>query len=412
MNPSGGLWQNGDFVRLWMGSTVSQFGSWLGALSFAAVVVIGASPLQMGILGAVGVAPGLIFGFVVGTWTDYTRRRPVLVVCNIGRAVSLATVPMAFALGELRIEQLYAVAFVNGAFNTFFDVSFGAYVPTLVGRDNLVEANSKLAASESVVEAGAFSIGGWIVQLATAMVAVIIDAVSFLVSAFFFMAIRTAEPAPSSTDEPQSPLRETWAGLAFVVGHPTLRAVAGSAVAEGLLHGFVGAVILIYGVRELGFGTGILTTIFAVGGVSSFVGAAYSARITRRFGVGKTTVVGFLLFSVGALTLAMAQGPLLIAGAILVIAQFSDAAYTIYGVNEVSLRQAVTPDRFLGRVTATVRFVGIGVYLGAILLGGALAEMIGLRWTLALGGVCGLLGTGWLLLSPVRRMRELPVGVA
>ena len=366
----------------------------------------------MGVLGAMGVAPGLIFGFFAGVWTDRTLRRPVLVVSNIGRAVSLASIPVAFALDALRIEQLYAVAFINGVFNTFFDISFGAYVPTLAGRDNLVEANGKLAASESVVETGAFSVGGWIVQLATAMAAVIIDAVSFLMSAFFFMAIRTPESAPTSADELQSPLREAWAGLIFVVGHPTLRAVTGSAVAEGLLHGFVGAVILIYGVRELGFGTGVLATIFAVGGVSSFVGAAYSDRITRRFGVGKTTVVGFLLFSTGALVLAMAQGPLLIAGAVLVIAQLSDAAYTIYGINEVSLRQAVTPDRLLGRVTVTVRFVGIGVYLGAILLGGALAEIVGLRWTLALGGTCGLLGAVWLFLSPVRRIRQLPVDVA
>ena len=405
-----GLWRNGDFVNLWAGSTVSQFGSWLGALSFAAVVTLGASPLQMGILGAVGVAPGVIFGFAAGVWADRMRRRPIMVIADIGRAVALASVSVAFALDVLRIEHLYVVVFVNGAFRTFFDVSSAAYLPTVLGRDNLVEANSKIAASESVVETGAFSVGGWIVQLATAMTAVIIDALSFLISALFFMAIRKPESVVTSTDKRQSPVREAWEGLGFVLGHPVLRAVTGSAVAESLVHGTVGSIVLIYGVRELGFGTGVLATIFAVGGVSSFVGATFSTRITRRFGVGPTMTAGFLLFGIGALVLALARGSLLTAGAVLVVGQLFDAAYTVYGINEVSLRQAVASDRMLGRVTATVRFVGIGVFLAASLLGGALAEVIGFRWTLVVGGGCGVLGAVWLFFSPVWGIREVPRG--
>ena len=405
-----GLWRNGDFVNLWAGSTVSQFGSWLGALSFAAVVTLSASPLQMGILGAVGVAPGLILGFVAGVWADRMRRRPIMIIADIGRAVALASVPVAFALDILRIEHLYVVAFVNGAFRTFFDVSFAAYLPTVVGRDNLVEANSKIAASESVVSTGSFSVGGWIVQLATAMTAVIIDSLSFLISALFFLAIRKPESVITSTDKPQSPFREAWEGLGFVLSHPVLRAVTGSAVAESLVHGIVGSIVLIYGVRELGFGTGVLATIFAVGGVSSFVGATFSTRITVRFGVGPTMVAGFLVFGIGAFVLALARGSLLTAGAVLVVGQLFDAAYTVYGINEVSLRQAVTPDGMLGRVTATVRFVGIAVFLAASLLGGVLAEVIGFRWTLVVGGGCGVLGAAWLFFSPVRGVREVPRG--
>ena len=300
------------------------------------------------------------------------------------------------------------VAFFNGVCQTFFSVSFGAYLPKMVGRGSLVEANSKLAASGSVVETSAASVGGWIAQLATALATVVTGAFSFLVSALFFLAIRKSECAVSSTDERRSTPREVWEGLAFVFVHPVLRALAGSAIAEGLLHGGVAAVILIYGVRELGIGVGVLATIFAVGGISSFVGATYSTRAAELFGVGPATVVGFLLFGIGTLLLALAREPIVIAGAVLVIWQLFEAPYTVYDINEVSLRQAVTPDRVLGRATASIQFVGIGVYLVGLILGGALAEIAGLRPTLIVAGGCGVLGAVWLFLSPVWKMRELP----
>ena len=338
-----GLWRSGDFVRLWVGRTMSHFGSGLGALAFVAVLMLGASPLQMGLLGAVGVAPGVMFGLGAGVWADRMRRRPILVIASIARALSLASIPAAFALDVLLMEQLYVVAFFNGVCQTFFTVSFGAYLPKMVGRGNLVEANSKLAAGGSVVETSAASVGGWIAQLATALATVVTGAFSFLVSALFFLAIRKPESAVLSTDERRSTPREVWEGLAFVFVHPVLRALAGSAIAEGLLQGGVAAVILIYGVRELGIGVGVLATIFAVGGISSFVGATYSTRVAELFGVGPVTVVGFLLFGIGTLLVALAREPIVIAGAVLVIWQLFEAPYTVYDINEVSLRQAVTP---------------------------------------------------------------------
>ena len=403
-----GLWSSGDFVRLWIGRTMSQLGSGLGALGLVAVLMLEASPLQMGILSAMGVAPGVMFGLGVGVWADHMRRRPILVMTGIARALSLSSIPAAFALDALLIEHLYAVAFFNGLCQTFFNVSFGAYLPKMVGRGNLVEANSKLAASGSVVETGAFSVGGWIAQFATALATVVTGAFSFLFSALFFVAIRKPESTVSSTDEHRSTLREAWEGLAFVFDHPVLRALAGSAIAEGLLHGGVGAVILIYGVRELGLDPGVLATIFAVGGISSFVGATCSTRVSRLLGVGPATVVGFLLFGIGTLILALARGPIVFAGAVLVIWKLSEAAYTLYEINEVSLRQAVTPDRLLGRVTASTQFVGIGVYLVGLILGGALAEIVGIRPTLMVAGGCGVLGAGWLFLSPVSKLRKMP----
>ena len=230
----------------------------------------------MGVLSGAGVAPGVMFGLGIGVWADRMRLRPILVITSIVRALSLASVPAAFALDVLLMEQLYGVALINGVCRTFTSVSFGAYLPKVVGRGNLVEANSKLAASGSVVETSAFSVGGWIAQLASAVATVITEALSFVLSALFFLAIRIPESEVSSEDEHRSTLPEVWEGLAFVFANPVLRALAGSAVAEGLLHGGVGAVILIYGVRELGLDTGVLATIFAVGGISSLIGATYS----------------------------------------------------------------------------------------------------------------------------------------
>ena len=403
-----GLWRDRDFVRLWVGTTLSQLGSGLGALGLVAVVMLEASPLQMGILSGAGVAPGVMLGLGIGVWADRMRIRPILVITSIVRALSLASVPASFAFDALLMEQLYAVALINGVCGTFMSVAFGAYLPKVVGRGNLVEANGKLAASGSVVDTGAFSVGGWIAQLAPVVATVVTAALSFVLSALFFLAIRIPESEVSSSDEHRSTLWEVWQGLAFVFANPVLRALAGSAVAEGLLHGCVGAVILIYGVRELGLDTGVLATIFAVGGISSMIGATYSTRVARRFGVGPATVVGFLLFGIGTLLLALARGPLLIAGAALIICQLFDAAYTIYEINEVSLRQAVVPDGMLGRVTASFQFVGIGIFLLGLLLGGALAETVGLRPTLVVAGVCGVGGAVWLFLSPVWKLRELP----
>ncbi len=404
-----GLWRNADFVRLLAGSTISRFGSLLGALNFLAVVELDATPFQIGVLTAAGVAPGLLFGFVAGVWADRARRRPILILADVGRAVSLASLPIAFYLDILRFEHLYAVAFFNGACMTFFDVSFGAYVPSLVRRDNLMEANSKLTASESIVETSAFSAGGWIVQLFGSMVAVVIDAFTFLISALLLMSIRATESVSTSKAKPQNAPREVWEGFRFVLGNPVLRAFTGSAIAEGLQHGIVGATILIFGVRELGFETGVLATIFAIGGISSLVGASLTMKITRRFGVGPSLIVGFLMFGLATLLIPLARGPLIVAGLFLGAAQMFDGAHIVYSINEISLRQAITPDRMLGRVNASLRFVGIGMIMVGSLLGGYLAETIGLRWTLVVGAGSGLLGAIPLFLSPIRDIKETPL---
>ncbi len=400
--------RNGSFLRLWIGSTVSRFGTALSALNFVAVVTLGATPLQMGILTAAGVAPGLFFGLFAGVLTDRINRKPLLVWAGLGRAAALASVPAAFFMDALRVEHLYTVAFVNGLFRTFFDVSLGAVVPGLVGRERLVEANSRLSASGSAIDIGGFSVGGWIVQLTGTMAAVGVGTVSFLSSALLLLSVRTREPPKLPEENRSGGMGELWSGLVYVAGHRSLRALCGSAVAEGMVHGLVGSLILLFGLRELQMDTGVLATILATGGVCSLLGALSSRLVARRFGIGPATVIGFALFAAGTLLIPAAQGPLFAAGAILVCAQLSETAYAVYEVNELSLRQALTPDSFLGRVNATVRVVGIGAFMIASVVGGLLAETIGLRWTMASGGACGLVGALWLLRSPVWNVQRLP----
>lgn len=400
------LWRDADFLKLWAGSTASRFGTLLGALPFLAVVTLEATPVEMGVLGAAGVAPALVVGFGAGVWVDRVRRRPVLIAADVGRALALASIPAAYLLGRVHIEHLYLVAFVNGAFTTFSDVAFRSYVPSLVPRGRLVEANGKLAASEAVVETTAFSVGGWIVQLASALVAVVVDALSYALSALLLLSMRHREPDPSGA--PRRFTGEVREGLRAVWRAPLLRALAGAALAEGLAFGVVGAVILLFGVRELGFGAGVLGTFFAVGGLSSLGGAVLAARVTRRFGLGPTMVGGFLLFALSLLLLPLAGGPPVVAAAFLIAQQLGDGAWTAYSINEVSLRQAITPDRMLGRVNASLRVLGVGAALAGSVLGGALGEAAGLRAALAVAAAAALAGALTLAASPVRALRALP----
>ncbi|HEU4759437.1 MAG TPA: MFS transporter [Dehalococcoidia bacterium] len=412
MRAASGLWANTDFLKLWAGETVSVFGSLVGrtALPFAAILVLDARPFQIALLAAADIVPGLLVGLVAGVWVDRLRRRPILIAADIGRAALLCSIPLAYALDMLHIEQLYAVAFLAGVLTMFFDVAYLSYLPSVVRREELLEGNSKLAASSSMAEVGAFGVAGWLVQLLTAPVAILIDALSFLFSALFVSWIRSPEPAPAASER-QSIRREIAEGVRLVVGDPLLRATAGSVVTADFSFRVFGTVFLLFAVRDLGFHPGILGMIFAVGGVSSLLGSLVAGRSARRLGTGTTMVGGVLLMGLSMLFVPLAQGATVLAAALLLAQQLmGDGAFTVYEINQVSLRQAITADRLLGRVNASIRFAGLAAMLVGALVGGLLGETIGLRATLVVGagGLC--LGALWLALSPVRGLRSAPVG--
>ncbi len=402
-----GLWLDPDFVKFWVSRTVSNFGTLMGALQFVAVLVLHASPFQMGTISALGVAPSIVISFFAGVIADRVRRRPIMIASELGRFALLASIPAAYLLGELRIEQLYAVAFFNGVLTTFFDVANRSYLPTLVRRGDLVDANSKLTASESFAEVTAFSIGGWVAQILNSVVVAAIGGLTFLVSAVSLAFIRKQEPDAEPSQDGGNVLREIWQGLGVVWNDRLLRALAVAAAAENWTAGMMSAVVLVFGVRELGFGPGMLGTIFAIGGVSSIIGSIYAGRAARRFGFGTALVGGYAVYMVTILFIPLAREPLLFAGLMLTMAQLGDGFFTMFMVQENSLRQSITPERSLGRMNASIRSLGLAALFAGSLVGGWIAGVIGLRMTMVVAACIGMTGALYMALSPLRLVRGL-----
>lgn len=402
-----GLTRDPDFAKFWVSRTVSNFGALMGALQFVAVLVLHATSLQMGILSALGVAPSIVIGFLIGVVADRIRRRPILIAAELGRFVLLASIPVAYLVGLLRIEQLYAVAFFNGVLTTFFDVANRSYLPTLVRRSDLVDANSKLTASESFAEVTAFSIGGWIAQMANSVLVAAIGGLTFLVSALSLAFIRKQELTADITRQSGSVFREIASGLGVVWNDKLLRALAVANAAENWTVGMLSAVVLVFGVRELGFGPGALGTIFAIGGISSIIGASYAGWAARKFGFGTALVGGYAVYMLSILFIPAAREPLLLAGILLTLAQLGDGFFTMFMVHESSLRQAITPDRSLGRMNATMRSLGLAALFAGSLVGGWIAGIIGLRLTIVAAASIGILGAVLLAVSPITSVNTI-----
>jgi MFS family permease len=402
-----GLWQHADFLRLWSGQTISVFGSMIGgtALSFTAILFLKATPFQLGVLSSMQIVPALLAGLFAGAWVDRLQRRPLLIGADIGRTLVLASLPLSALLGMLRIGQVYVVALLVSILTIIFDVAYQAYLPGLVGKDELVEGNSKLSASAAVAEFGGFSIAGWLVQALTAPFAILIDAASFAVSAITLGLIRSREAAVITEEHPDM-YREIGNGLQAVWQHALLRAITAAVFVENLAGGMFGALVVLYMSRGLGFNPGILGMIWAVGGVSSFAGAAFAPRLTRRIGPGRLMIAGLAVFGIAAMFIPLASGATLLSAIFLIIAQTGDGFFTVYEINRVSLVQRLAPERLLGRVNATIRFLGLGAALLGALIGGLLGETLGVRATLVMGACGTLLAALALAASPLRSLKQ------
>jgi MFS family permease len=408
-----GLWRHPDFLKLWTGQTISLIGSQVTflALPLTAVLVLNATAAQMGFLTAAGAIPSLLVGLFAGVWVDRRRRRPILIAADLGRAALLLLIPVAALLGVLCIEYLCVVAFLGGTLGLFFEVAHHSFLPSLVGREQLVEGNSKLEVSDSVSEIVGPGLAGGLVQLVTAPIAIVVDAISFLISALFLGLIQTSEPAPQPSDEQQSIFVQVGKGLGLVSGNALLRAIAGSMSTVHLFNAVLEAVFVLYLTRELGIGPGMLGLIFASGSVGFLVGALLPGQVSRRFGLGSSIIGGLLLVGLSDLLIPLVGGSVAVTVKIVVLiaAQFFfGLGLTIFNIGQVSVRQTVTPDHLQGRMNATMSFIAAGsVPLGG-LLGGGLGEMIGLRPTLVLAALGEMLAVLWLILSPMRSLYEQP----
>ncbi len=400
-----GLWRHHDFLKLWAGQTVSLFGSRVGgfALTFVAVLTLHATPIEVALLNAAQYGPGLIVGLFAGVWVDRLRRRPVMIVVDIGRAIVLAIIPLAAAFGWLNIALLFGVALVVSVLTVCFDVAYRSYLPSLVRRDELVEGNSKLQATAAGAEFGGWSIAGFLLPLLTIPGTILIDSVSFLVSAASLATIRRQEPAPTPAAEHVGAWREIGAGLRLLHDRPLFRVLAWVTGVWNLFRSIIGATIILYVTRALHLSPAVQGMIWSIGGISAMIGALLAERVTRRWGVGPTMSGMLLLAVITTIFIPLASGPLgWIVVSLLIQQILGDGAATIYEINQVSLLQARTPDHLLGRMHASIRFIEWSAMLSGLLLGGLLGQVIGLRAALfvAVGGQ--LLAPLLLARSPVR----------
>ena len=409
------LWQNPAFVRVWAAASISIFGSLVTriALPLAAILVLGSGAVEVALLRSTELVATLVFGLVAGAWVDRLRRRPVLIWADLGRAVLLGSIPIAFVEGALTFWQLLVVSALASVLTTFFDSADSAYLPTIVERDQLVDANGALAASGSASEFMAFGISGFLVQLLTAPIAIALDALTYLVSASLLATIRREEAPPPLPRDREPVLSEIRDGLRLVRHDPVLRAFAGAQMSLAALWGIFGATWFLFVLEELHIGAAALGVIAGVGGISSFIGAVVATRATRRWGIGPVAIAAMLLSAVGNafIPLAPAGLPLVAIGCLVAQQLIADSAVTVYDITEVSVRQTLVHDRALGRVTSTFHVAAVIAQLAATLGAGVLAEVIGLRATAWLAPLGGLFGAAVLWFSPVRHLLVLPAAI-
>ena len=399
------LWRHQDFLKLWAGQTVSQFGSLVGqiALLLVAAITLDASPLEVSVLRVAQHVPALLLGLYAGVWVDRLRRRPILIWSDAWRALLLASIPLAASLGLLRVEQLWLVALLVGGLGTLFEVAYRSYLPSLVAKEQLLEGNAKLQATSSIAEVAGFGVAGALVQTLTAPVTLLVDAGSFVVSAVSVALIRRREPPPTAAADADDAWREIRIGLRYVLGDPVLRALAGArATGDFFVGGVWASVLVLFILRELGVEPWLMTAIFAIGGVSSFVGALFVERVVARFGIGRSLIGATLVYRLTPFFVPLAAGPFWLVVVWLTANQCSDAAWLVHDVGETSLVQSAVPDRLLGRVNACFRVLSQAAILGGTLVGGVLAEVVGLRATMLLGATGGLSAVVWLVFSPLR----------
>jgi MFS family permease len=381
--PSSSLWRNRNFLKLWTAQTISQFGTQvtLLALPLAAVLVLDATPFQVGLLTTLEYLPFLLVGLPAGVWVDRLPRRPILIAGDVLRALTLGSVPIAYQLDALSVTQLYVVAFLTGIGTVFFDIADQAFLPSLVGRDRLVQANGRLEMTRSGAQLAGPGIAGFLIEWVRAPMAIALDAMSYVLSSFFLAAIpRTKRPTPTAGAGRRSMRADIGEGLRYVFRHPLLLPIAGCTATSNLFSSMLLAVLILFAVRELGLSPGEIGIIFAIGNVGFLVGAVAAARVAKVLRLGRAIVVCAMVSGASNLLIPLASpstaAPLLVGAMFLM-----GLGGTVYNVNQVSLRQAITPEKILGRMNATMRFLVWGTMPIGAFVGGILGNTIGLRPT-------------------------------
>jgi MFS family permease len=412
---SGALWHHPDFLKLWTGQSISELGSQVSqlAIPWLAAVELHASPLAFSLIGVLGFMPFILFALPAGVWVDRLRRRHILIVGDSARAVLLALIPILWAAGVLQIWHLLVLEFVIGIFTVFFDVAYQSYLPALIEREDLIDGNSKLQLTVSIAQIGGPTLSGTLIAAITAPYAIVVDAVSFAISSVFMIGMKHRENLPRQ--DAAEPRPHMWPqvkeGLAWVVGNRNLRAIAGCTGTSNFCSGLMFSIVILYMVRVLHLSSIQAGAVFAVGSAGSIAGALLANRLGKKFGVGSAIVFMAVIFSFGGLAYPLAPKsfplPMLMAGQLLF--GFSAVAYNIL---QVSYRQAITPERLQGRMNAAMRWIVWGTIPLGTLAGGAIAQATSLHTAIWVGAVLGTPTFLWVLLSPLRSIKEMPEPIA
>jgi MFS family permease len=363
----------------------------------------------MGLLNAADTAAFLLIGLPAGAWVDRMRRRPLMLGANVGRAVLLASVPVAWWLGLLTLTQLILVGLLVGGLSVFFDVAYQSYLPALITREYLMEGNSKLQASASVAQVSGPAIGGGLAQLFGGANAIGVNALTYVWSIVCLWRIRTPEP-PVERHAERNLRREIGEGLKFLFGNRSLVAIVSCTGSSNLCSGIVGAVGVLLLTRQLHASAGLVGLLLTGGGIGGVVGAVLAGRIANRFGQARTIWLSLLVTQPFVLLIPLAGHGWLIS-----LYGLGWLAYgfggVVYNIAQVSFRQAICPDRLLGRMNASVRFVVWGTIPVGSLVGGLLGTAIGVRGALWIGAIGLVLAPAFVVFSPLRKLRDLPTEV-
>jgi MFS family permease len=408
--PEGGLWRHPDFLKLWSAETVSQFGTQISqlALPLAAIDVLHVSAFKVATLTTVEFLPFLLVSLPAGVWVDRLPRRPILIAGDLARAGLLASIPIAYAFDALTIWQLYGVGFFVGIATVFFDISYQSYLPALVERQQIIDGNAKLEVSRSAAQLGGPGVAGLLVGWLRAPAAILFDAVSFLGSALFIFSIRKTEISQADRAPRRKMRTELREGLSYVLRHPYLKNIA-ACTALFNFFGLMGfAVLLVFARRQLHLSPQAIGLAFTLSNFGPLLAALSANKVFARVGVGRTIIASSILGGPMFLVIPFAPHGHAALALLIPAMLFGGFMGVVYNIAQISLRQAITPERIQGRMNSVMRFIVWGAIPLGSFTGGVLASVIGLKTTLIVGGIGCSLAFLPVLFSPVRSVREMP----
>jgi MFS family permease len=406
----GALARHRDFVRLWGAQTVSAFGSRITrtALPVIAILLVTADPMQIAILSALEVVPGVLVGLFAGGFIDRNDKRPLLVLSDVARAVLVFSIPLAAWFAHLGIAQLYVVAVLVGGFSALFELADNAYLPLLIGREHLVEGNAKLQGTDSVAEIGGPGLAGVLIQLLTAPVTMLIDAASYVISALLLAGIRTQEVRGAAAQSAASLIEDVRIGARAGFGHPIVGPTFWSFAIGDLANGFFMALYMLYALQTLKLDVATIGIVIGLGGLSALAGAFVAAAVSRRLGLGRAMIVTLAVGKIAGLFVAFAALAPAFGVAWLSAGQLlGDGAMVAFLILANSYRQAVLPLDVMARANGLLQVMtGVLLPLGA-LMAGALAAATTVTFAVWTGSVIGLFAVAPLLRRAVLALRGI-----